>query len=60
MATPLFIRPSQVKEIFSISRATLYRWEKAGRITFSRIDGMTFVSVSELSNVIQGNNSLGD
>ncbi|MDN5569573.1 MAG: helix-turn-helix domain-containing protein [Paracoccus sp. (in: a-proteobacteria)] len=56
--TPIFIRPVQVKELFGIHRATLYRWAAAGHIKIHKRGAASFVSVSEVTDFITG--SLGD
>lgn len=56
--TPIFVRPAQIKALFGIHRATLYRWAAAGHITIHKRGAASFVSVAEISNFITG--GLGD
>ncbi|MAC81459.1 MAG: hypothetical protein CML66_25750 [Rhodobacteraceae bacterium] len=61
MTTPVTCRPSQAKETFGISRATLYRWADKGHIRLHKRAGLTFVVVQEVMDFITGvGDQMGD
>lgn len=49
---PEFVRATKVQERFAISKTTLYRWAKEGRIKIYKHGAMSLVSVSDLRSVI--------
>ncbi|MCA1338099.1 helix-turn-helix domain-containing protein [Pseudooceanicola marinus] len=54
MTTPATFRPADSPKVVGISRATLYRWEKAGHIKLYRQGGMTFAKTAEVVDFITG------
>lgn len=51
---PEFVRISQVKSMFGVSRATLYRAAQRNEITIHRRGPMSFISVQEMRQWITG------
>lgn len=51
---PITCRPCDAKEVFGVSRATIYRWAEAGHISIYKRAGMSFLDVSEVRNFILG------
>ncbi len=49
-------RPNQAIHVFGVSRATIYRWAKAGHITLYHRGGMAFVVVDEVLGFITDTN----
>ncbi|WP_296763788.1 helix-turn-helix domain-containing protein [Sediminimonas sp.] len=53
-AATITCRPSQAPQVFGVSRATIYRWAKAGHITLYHRGGMAFVRVDDVLAYITG------
>ncbi len=53
-ASPIFIRASQVQEVFGIHRSTLYRMEKRGQIAIHKRGSQSFVRVADMERFITG------
>ncbi|WP_146590915.1 helix-turn-helix domain-containing protein [Puniceibacterium confluentis] len=47
-------RPSDAPAVFSVSRATIYRWAKAGYITIYKRTGISLIDVDEVKAYIKG------
>ena len=41
-------------EILGVTRDTLYRWKKSGKIHFNRVNGLPRISESELKRIVKG------
>ena len=54
---PIYVRCANVQKIFGVSRATVYRWAKEGRLTIHRpqhAPNSAFVRTAEMKNLIEG------
>lgn len=45
------LRPAEAARALSISRATLYRWERKGIIRITHIEGCALVPMSEIQRL---------
>lgn len=41
-------RPHQAPDVIGVSRTTIYRWAKLGKITLKPFNGMVFVDMNEI------------
>jgi len=57
MSQPQYFRPADAKSVIGVSRSTIYKWRKEGKLTISKHGGMSFVSMAEVNKII---NPLGD
>ncbi|KMK65252.1 hypothetical protein IMCC21224_1183 [Puniceibacterium sp. IMCC21224] len=51
---PQTCRPSDAPAVFSVSRATIYRWANAGHITIYKHTGISLIVVREVVAYIRG------
>lgn len=51
---PVYIRVSQVKTQYGISRYKVYRLKEEGRLTIHKLDGAALVKVADLVGLIEG------
>lgn len=57
----IYARPSDSAQVFGVSRATLYRWAKAGAFRIYKRGTASFVKISEVCAYIEGlGDQLGD
>lgn len=52
--SPIYIRPTQVAELYGIHRSTLYRWTRAGLIKIHKRGTSSFVRAADLAALIEG------
>lgn len=43
-----FFRPSQAPHVIGVSRDTIYRWQREGKIKLTKLHGITLVPMSEI------------
>lgn len=40
--------------ILGVTRDTLYRWQRSGKIRFNRVNGLPRIAESELERIVKG------
>ncbi len=55
--TAVMLRPAHAAERFDVSRRTLDRWAEAGLIGRSKVNGVVFLSVSDIEELIASRQS---
>lgn len=52
--TPIYFRPSQVQELFGLSKkSTLYRRVKEGKIAIRKVNGCALVRTADMVELIE-------
>lgn len=51
---PIYVKVSECKALYSLTRYSLYRYEKAGKLKIHRGTGVNMVKVADLEDLIEG------